>query len=177
MFGIARNFRCGGWRCYPDPSQNQKWSDRPYLRAEAVQDIPSVAAKYGADLLDAPRDWLDCTRAWQFLTTMGITLTMTLPVFCMEVFAGCDHVTSACVSARLSVAPSIDVLPADGGHRCVLGLLTFRGRKVLWALLAVTTPFWVHVGFPCTFWSQLAHLTRKQTDMQNEETRLSLPDI
>ena len=73
------------------PSQKQKWSDRPYLRAEAIQDIPSVAAKYGADLLDVPGDWLDCTRAWQFLMTKGITLTMTLPVFCMEVFAGCAH--------------------------------------------------------------------------------------
>ena len=47
-----------------------------------------------------------------------------------------------------------------------------RGRKVLWALLAVATPFWVHVGFPCTFWRQLAHMARNRTDMQNEETRL-----
>ena len=154
------------------PSQKQKWLQRPYMRAEALQDIPSVAAKYGADLLEVPRDWLDCTWASQLLLKMGITLTMTLPVFCMEVFAGCARLTSACVSARLSVAPSIDVLPADGGHRCMLDLLTSQGRKVLWALLVITRPFWVHVGFPCTFWSQLAHLTRKQTDMQNEETRL-----
>ena len=151
---------------------SQKLWDRSYMRVEALQDIPIVAAKYGADLLDVPNAWLDPISARQLVCAAGLGIMLTLPVFLMEIFAGCAHLTKAACSAGLRVAPSIDVLPADGEYRCVLDLLSIQGREMLWALLAVLKPFWVHIGYPCTFWSQLAHMTRKQSDTQNEETRL-----
>ena len=47
-----------------------------------------------------------------------------------------------------------------------------EGRRVVWAMLVIFRPMWVHLGFPCTFWSPMAHLTRNQDVSINEETRL-----
>ena len=55
--------------------------------------------------------------------------------------------------------PSIDVLRVDG-------------RRLVWALLVVFAPLWVHTGPPCTFWSTLSRRCNKRTPSYNEQLRL-----
>ena len=51
-------------------------------------------------------------------------------------------------------------------------LRTPAGRQLVWALIVVLKPMWIHCGFPCTFWSTLAHCTRTRDEVINERTRL-----
>jgi len=156
---------------FPGDVPRKKLWEQPFMRSTALQDIPQLAAQYGDDLREVPADWFNPALARVTLLALGWAVCFT-PVFFMELFAGCAHLTQACVEAGLSTAPSIDILPADGGHRCVLDLLTAHGRQVVWAFLVVLKPNWVHIGYPCTFWSQMAHLTRKRSAAENEATRL-----
>ena len=73
--------------------------------------------------------------------------------------------------AGLPTGPSVDVL-YQREHRLMADLLTAAGRQLLWACLIIYMPFWVHLGFPCTFWCRMAHLTRKRSEWANEQTRL-----
>ena len=45
-------------------------------------------------------------------------------------------------------------------------------RRLLWAIIVVCAPKWVHSGFPSTFWTPLAHWTRKSTVGEMEESRM-----
>ena len=51
-------------------------------------------------------------------------------------------------------------------------LRTATDRLVVWALLLVVSPQWVHIGYPCTFWTWLAHWTCRQSAESNEASRL-----
>ena len=67
--------------------------------------------------------------------------------------------------------PSVDIL-YQREHRLMADLLTAAGRQLLWACLIIYMPFWVHLGFPCTYWRRMAHFTRKRSEWANEQTRL-----
>ena len=156
----------------------------PYLRPNAIADIPGIAAKYGCDLAEIVPvvEWLDVGHALDVLQRLALvhvdvfgsltSLSLDKNVDFMEIFSGCGHWTLAAARSGLRVGPSIDKLVGTG-H----GLLTFdvraaSDRQAVWAMLHVLSPKWVHIGYPCTFWTWLAHWTRKQSAESNEATRL-----
>ena len=71
----------------------------------------------------------------------------------------------------MATGPSIDKNPANGKNFAA-DLLTPEGRRQVWAMLVRFRPIWIHLGFPCTFWSPMAHLTRDQDISRNAQTRL-----
>ena len=75
-----------------------------------------------------------------------------------------------CSRYGLGVCPSVDVLPAIGG--VAWDLLQPKFRQLVWGLLIASVPLWVHVGYPCTFWSAMAHFTRRRDPVADESTRL-----
>ena len=148
---------------------NIKFCDLPYLRTSALLDLPTIAMKFGADLMSVPTSWLDEANARQLIAASGIAIV--LPLFFLEIFAGCAHLSQASRAAGLATGPSIDISPADG-RNFVADLLTPEGRRIVWAILVICCPMWVHLGFPCTFWSTMAHVTRNQDINSNEQTRI-----
>ena len=147
------------------------WS-RPHLRTDALADIQQISTEYGADLLnlDPPPDWCDKVQCQLLLVSLGIALDC-VPLFLLEVFAGCAHLTLVAKSLGLAVGPPVDIEPAISGIMS-FNLLFPEFRKIVWALIVVGIPHWVHVGFPCTFWSQMAHFTRRHDPDLDENTRL-----
>lgn len=153
----------------------------PCLRPEANADLPQIASMYGADLIDVPSSWMSVENALHLLTSMSIliwtahgtaqVLQCESHVFLLELFAGCWHLTHASIEAGYPTGPSVDILPAFGGGS-TFDILTPAGRQLVWALLICLQPQWVHCGYPCTFWSPLAHCTRKRSGLANEKTRL-----
>ena len=143
------------------------WS-RPHLRKEALADIPKIAAKYGSDLLnvDPPPDWCDRAKCEALLSSLSIAFA-TLPLFLLEIFAGCARLTEVANSLGLAVGPAVDIDPAIGGGMSY-NLLLPEYRKIVWALIVVGLPRWVHVGFPCTFWTQMAHFQETRSSVERK---------
>ena len=129
---------------------------------------------FGKDLFEIPKAWLDPVCARQLIAAACGTKAMALapaPWFLFEVFGGCGHLSLASRRAGLPTGPSVDIL-YQREHRLMADLLTAAGRQLLWVCLIIYMPFWVHLGFPCTFWCRMAHLTRKRSEWANEQTRL-----
>jgi hypothetical protein len=151
-----------------------------YLRCEAENDLGQISSKYGADLIQVPAVWLDLQKPFSLLTPLNIlvwtvsgtgqVLKFDSPVFLLDIFVGRWHLTRAAIEAGYFCGPSIDILPAFGGSH-VFDILTSAGRQAVWALIVVLKPMWVHCGYPCTFWSSLAHCTRTRNVLNNERTR------
>ena len=68
------------------------------------------------------------------------------------------------------MGPPIDTKLAIGGK--AWNMLEPRYRRLLWAIVVACQPRWIHSGFPCTFWSSLAHCTRNRSAEDDEATRL-----
>ena len=154
------------------------------LRHNARDDLEKLAAVYGSDLASTdtkalPADWLVETYARQLLEEAGLD---TKRIDALEVYAGVANWTAECLSLGLQMGPPIDnkmPTPAFGGNAksqkassVKWDLLDPKSRRLLWALIVVCKPSWVHSGFPCTFWSWLAHATRKRSDTDDEFTRI-----
>ena len=88
----------------------------------------------------------------------------------LEVYAGTAGFTAACKSSGLRVGTPIDIKPAIGGKSW--DMLQPQFRRLLWALVVVCKPKWLQSGFPCTFWTLLAHCTRRRSPQEDERTRL-----
>ena len=74
----------------------------------------------------------------------------------LEVYAGSGNFIAACRAAGLWVGPPIDInaMHTHGGrHRW--NLLLPEWRRMLWAILVVRKPRWIHSGFPPAFWLTL----------------------
>ena len=56
-----------------------KFCDLPYLRTSALLDLPTIAMKFGADLMSVPTSWLDEANARQLIAASGIAIV--LPLF------------------------------------------------------------------------------------------------
>ena len=146
---------------------------RPWKRTRTADDLPRVAARFGEDLLRAdldalPRDWISLPSARRVLSGAGILADK---IDVLEVYAGFARWTRACEAAMLRTcrplaAHGVDILGGDQWD-----LTTEGARRLLWAVVVVCAPAWVHSGFPCTFWSTLAHLTSKSTIAEEEERR------
>jgi hypothetical protein len=141
-----------------------------YLRTVAQADIPSVAEKFGADLAGVPQEWLEPTAALTYLRTHEPWLLNVMNLSLLELYAGCGNFASTATSSGL-VAIAVDV-KAGGSSMLVLNLLLAHGRRVVWSIIVVLAPRLVHAGFPCTFWTPMAHFTRRHSRQRNEETRL-----
>ena len=146
-----------------------KWCLRPH----ASDDLEMLSHVYGADLgacdtSRLPSDWLDIKLAHQLLAEAGLS-TEALDV--LEVYAGTANFTAACKFLGLRVGPPIDIKPAFGSGRS-WDLLQPKFRRLLWALVVVCKPKWLHSGFPCTFWTSLAHCTRRRSPEEDDATRL-----
>ena len=193
----GRSLRCQsletGSTCLPEvtfpncPNQKQGQTRRrkaralaarpSYLRCEAENDLGQISLKYGADLMQVPVEWLDLQNAHSLLTTLKITvltvsgarqvLNIDSHVFFLEIVDGCwpSHVQPMRLDTS---AAHQDILPAFGGSH-VFDILTSAGRHVVWALIIVLKPMWVHCGYPCTFWSPLAHCTRTRNEVNKRQ--------
>ena len=142
------------------------------LRQSASLDLKLLASLYGADLASIdtshlPADWLNPECARQILLESGLRPEH---IDVLEIYAGTAHWTAACQSLGLCVGPAIDIKLAIGSK--TWNLLEPRVRRLLWAIIVVCKPKWVHSGFPCTFWSQLAHCTRKRSQEDDEMSRM-----
>ena len=173
----------GGHRRRSRSPARAGWRQAPWLRMDAMADIGAIAIKYGGDLgsPEPPPSWLDTSIAHQLLESrrwMALNKDGDLepigsqPVDFMEVFSGCGHLSLGVAQSGLRVGPSIDKEFGLGNGNCCVDICTAPGRQLVWALLVVFMPLWVHLAYPCTFWSWLAHITRRQDDVTNEKSRL-----
>ena len=165
------------------------WRRLPYLRWEAMADIRVVADIYGKDLLDVSpgTSFLDLSQARALLDSIPASLwrhcldkqgnlkldTVDDSIHFLEIFSGCGHLTLGAARNGLRVGPSIDKLPGIGhAPGFSIDIRKPADRKIVWALVAVLNPLWIHMGFPCTFWVAIAHWTRVRDLERNEESRL-----
>ena len=118
---------------------------------------------FGGDLRDVtmpasggsvPSSWFDYNACVEVLREHGINPNR---IDTLEVYAGCANWTEACRRVGLKVGAPID----NKHHRNRWNLLSAKWRRVLWAVVVVCQPRWIHSGFPCTFWVRLAHLTQE----------------
>lgn len=161
------------------------WRELPYLRTDALRDVPTVAGLYGADLLhDLPEaDWLDVGKAkcflasfssrWRHIGTDGAhkDLAFDRRVSFLEIFAGCGNLSLAVAQNGLCVGPGIDRGQGQAND-LEMDLRRESDRRAVWALVAVLMPEWIHLGVPCTFWTAIAHWTRRRDLYRNEQARL-----
>ena len=170
-------------------SQSIHWRQLPYMRTQALDDVSNIAAMYGSDLLGLlpVAEWLDIREArrlldnsrgkqwWYRLGKEGTMESFGLgdSVDLMEIFSGCGHLTCAAAKGGLKVGPSVDWRPGLGhADACVLDLRSASDRRIVWALIVVLSPTWLHLGFPCTFWVAISHWTRTRHLQANEASRL-----
>ena len=156
----------------PKPSKRLRRKTKWCLRPAASLDLAVLASLYGADLAaigtsHLPADWLNPECARKILLESGLRPE---EIDVLEVYAGTAHWTAACQTLGLRVGPAIDIKLAIGGK--TWNLLEPRYRRLLWALVVVCKPKWVHSGFPCTFWTQIAHCTRKRSAEDDEANRI-----
>jgi len=142
----------------------------PLKRTCTAADLPRVAARFGEDLacadLDAlPSAWPGLPSARRVLTGAGVSPEK---IDVLEVYAGSARWTWACEAARLrtSLSHGVDILAGDQWDLTAEG-----GRQMLWAVIVVCAPKWVHSGFPCTFWSVLSHANPNKSIGEREESR------
>ena len=130
------------------PSQPQsKRRTPPYWRANAQDELPLVATLFGEDLRDVampasggsvPSSWTDYDSCLALLTEHGISPSR---IDVLEVYAGSGNFTDACRNVGLLVGPP------STSNMCVTGswdLLTAKWRRVLWAIVVVCKPRWIH---------------------------------
>ena len=170
-------------------SKSIHWRQLPYMRTQALDDVSNIAAMYGSDLLGLlpVAEWLDIREArrlldnsrgkqwWYRLGKEGTMESFGLgdSVDLMEIFSGCGHLTCAAAKGGLKVGPSVDWRPGLGhADACVLDLRSASDRRIVWALIVVLSPTWLHLGFPCTFWVAISHWTRTRDLQANEASRL-----
>ena len=156
----------------PPPQRRLRKKTKWCLRPCASLDLELLSSLYGADLAATdtsrlPRDWLNPECARKILLESGLRPE---DIDVLEVYAGTAHWTAACQSLGLRVGPAIDIKLAIGGK--TWNLLEPRFRRVLWAIVVACKPKWVHSGFPCTFWTPLAHCTRKRSEQDDEMHRI-----
>ena len=46
-------------------------------------------------------------------------------------------------------------------------------RRLIWAIMLVAKPRWIHTAPPCTFWSNLSRRCSKRSDTMQEQLRLT----
>ena len=149
-----------------------------FWRRDASTDLHDVAERFGADLADVhlrrlPPHWLDFKSAMEFLVGQGVIGSRrdVKRADVLEVYAGTCHFTRACVKAGLSCPVSVDETPS-ASSTLSWDLLAGHWRRLLWAVLVVFEPKWVHSGFPCRFWVRMTHFQKRATPHEYALERL-----
>jgi len=151
-------------------AKKPKLRERQHMRVEGFPDIPSVGDRFGQDLVEVPAEWLNIELARCSLMERGIVQPKHAPLL-FEVFAGCANLSRAAVGSGWQVCPPADIAVAFGTGPG-LDLLSSDGRRLAWNIIVAHRPAWVHLAFPCTFWSPMAHFTRNRTPEADEQSRL-----
>ena len=170
-------------------SKSIPWRSLPYLREAALADIRVVAKLYGDDLLDISpgESFLNLREARELLESIPASrwrhclnkqgelrpAAIGNSVDVLEIFSGCGHLTLGAARQGLQVGPSIDKRPGIGHDNAFsIDIKKASDRKLVWALVMVLCPRWIHCGFPCTFWVAIAHWTRIRDLDKNEVDRM-----
>ena len=95
-------------------------------------------------------------------------------IHAFELYGGMGNFYKAVMSLGLHVGFLCDRQLPHWAHaqRSTVDLLTGEARRLVWAFLVIFKPFWVHSGFPCTWWTALCHFTRKSSDTVYRQQRL-----
>ena len=156
-------------------------------RANAYDDLETIGNLYGKDLVSCPPHWLNEADARTYLKDNQIIVPGPNGETFLwgrdpngtwefwEIYSGCANATEAFVSPATGggvAGPPVDKLPSRWPKLPTFDLLRVDHRRLLWALLVVFAPLWVHMGPPCTFWSTLSRRCNKRTLAQNEQLRL-----
>ena len=156
-------------------------------RTNVYDDLEKIGHLYGKDLVMCPQNWLNEADAREYLKHKQIKVPgHSGESSCWdrdsngiwgfwEVYSGQANATEAFISPATGggvAGPPVDQLPSRW-----LGLPSFDVfrvdcRRLLWALLVVFAPLWVHTAPPCTFWSTLSPRNNNRTPAYNEELRL-----
>ena len=156
-------------------------TSRPHLRRNAIADVHRLGTMYGEDLngLQPLAEWTDDnqssitlrSRPWLHYDESGVLVPFDTiagsPVFFLEIFAGCGCLTKTVAQHGLRVGPAIDKYTTT--HP--IDVLIAEDRKQVWALLTRCRPAWVHVAYPCTFWSNMAHWCRRRDAPSKDEAK------
>jgi len=148
--------------------------------------MDEVANQYGKDLQIVPPEWLDPNRARALIQQHGLELPApggaTRPrdsnerVDFWEIFAGCCHATEAVLHPDIGcvAGPPVDVERDESAWPTLpkWDVLSAKVRELLWALLIVLAPSWIHCAPPCTFWSSLSRRSNRRAEWQEEHLRL-----
>ena len=150
-----------------------------YWRRSATDDLREVAERFGADLADVhlkhiDDSWFHYDTAVDFLIQHGVLRSRrdVKLIDMLEVFAGCGHLTQACVNVGMCAPLTIDIRPSLLSELS-WDLLAGHWRRMLWAVMVVFRPQWAHSGFPCRFWVRLTHFKKKCTPAEYELWRLT----
>ena len=144
-------------------SKSIPWRSLPYLREAALADVRVVAKLYGDDVLDISpgepfldlreaRELLESipTSRWRHcLNTRGELTPAALgnSVDLLEIVAGCGHLTLGAARQGLQVGPIIDKRPGIGHDNAFsIDHKKASDRKLVWALVMVLCPRWIHCG-------------------------------
>ena len=170
-------------------SKSIPWRELPYLRKEALDDVCKIADLYGSDLLDqSPRaEWLDLSEGRCLLDSMQASrwrhsldkqgqlkpFALDSAMHFVDFFWVWAYLSLAAARNGLRVGPSIDKVNGIGHtDEFLIDLTKASDRRIVWALIVVLSPLWIHMGFPCTFWVQISHWTRIRDLDKNEATSL-----
>lgn len=153
-----------------EPRRKIPLLERPHMLMETRVDELRVAALYGDDLREVPKLWHDQRIAEAALHSLGVSLPARRPLL-LEVYSGCGNLTRAAIGAGWGACPPIDCQVAFGTGGPI-DLLTADGRRLVWETIAAFKPYWVHLAWPCTFWSRMAHFTRDRSPEEDYASRL-----
>lgn len=157
--------------------------DTSAWRTTAYEDLPAIGRMYGMDLVQCPPEWLNEKSASEYLKIRDVRVPQhdgTSVSFrgvwgFWELFSGCSHATEAYISPATGggvAGPPIDKVRSPWRGLPTFDVLQVECRRLLWSLLVVFSPMWVHTGPPCTMWSTLSRRNNKRTATEEEHLRL-----
>ena len=160
---------------------------RPYgWRTEAYEDIQTVAERYGSDLKSCPSHWLHEKEAAEYLKHREIRVPRhdgTVAHWTRhsdgawdfwEVYGGCGHATEAFISPATGggvAGPPVDKIPSRWPELPCFDVCKVECRRLIWSILVICAPSWVHLAPPCTFWSSLSRRWNRRSPSEDEKLR------
>ena len=155
----------------------------------SLLDLRKVARHYGDDLLDISpgESFLSLREAHELLENVPDSrwrhclnkegklelAALSDSVDFLEIFSRSGNLTLGAARQGLQVGPIIDKRPGIGHDDAFsIDIEKASDRKLVWALVVVLRPRWIHCGFPCTFWVMISHWTRERDLDRNERDRM-----
>ena len=157
-------------------------------RTDAYTDIQTVGLRYGVDLISCPAHWLDEKEAAEYLKNReirvprhdGASASWTRHLDgtwgFWEVYGGCSHATEAFISPATGggvAGPPVDKIESRWPKLPSLDVCKVECRRLIWSLLVIFAPLWVHTAPECTFWSTLSRRCNKRSATENENLRIA----